>query len=91
MRCRLILADNWVTVPTNSVLTIHKQTVLIHPIEDQFYSHNPAHARNAAFAADKGLVSADAGTVDMARPCGNPNADAVRRKLQEMQLHAPHV
>lgn len=29
--------DNWVTVPTNSTLTIHKQTVMIHPIVDEYY------------------------------------------------------
>ncbi|CAI6341204.1 unnamed protein product [Periconia digitata] len=46
--------DNWVTVPTNSTLTIHKQTVMIHPIIDEFYSANPAHARSAGFAQAKG-------------------------------------
>lgn len=46
--------DNWVTVPTNSTLTISKQTVMIHPIVDEFYSSNPAHARSAQFAKAKG-------------------------------------
>ncbi|PVH99423.1 N-terminal nucleophile aminohydrolase [Periconia macrospinosa] len=46
--------DNWVTVPTNSTVTIHKQTVMIHPIIDEFYSANPAHARSAGFAQAKG-------------------------------------
>ncbi|KAL5120008.1 glutamine amidotransferase subunit [Pleosporales sp. CAS-2024a] len=46
--------DNWVTVPTNSTLTISKQTVMIHPIIDQFYSPNPAHERSAGFAHAKG-------------------------------------
>ncbi|KAF2652230.1 N-terminal nucleophile aminohydrolase [Lophiostoma macrostomum CBS 122681] len=46
--------DNWVTVPTNSTLTISKQTVMIHPIIDEFYSHNPAHARSSGFAQAKG-------------------------------------
>ncbi|KAF1971000.1 N-terminal nucleophile aminohydrolase [Bimuria novae-zelandiae CBS 107.79] len=46
--------DNWVTVPTNSTVTIHKQTVMIHPIIDEFYSPNPAHARSAGFAQAKG-------------------------------------
>lgn len=46
--------DNWVTVPTNSTVTIHKQTVMIHPIIDDFYSPNPAHARSAGFAQAKG-------------------------------------
>ncbi|KAF2736050.1 N-terminal nucleophile aminohydrolase [Polyplosphaeria fusca] len=46
--------DNWVTVPTNSTLTIYKQTVMIHPIIDEFYSNDPAHARSAGFAQAKG-------------------------------------
>ncbi|KAF2112900.1 nucleophile aminohydrolase [Lophiotrema nucula] len=46
--------DNWVTVPTNSTLTIYKQTVMIHPIIDDFYSNNPAHTRSAGFAQAKG-------------------------------------
>ncbi|KAK2745252.1 hypothetical protein FQN57_003947 [Myotisia sp. PD_48] len=48
---------NWVTVPTNSMVTIHKQKVLIHPIIDQFYDHDPNHDRSAGFAVSKGLVS----------------------------------
>ncbi|QDS77342.1 hypothetical protein FKW77_005228 [Venturia effusa] len=46
--------DNWVTVPTNSTLTIHNQTVMIHPIIDEFYSENPAHSRSSKFAQTKG-------------------------------------
>ncbi|EDU48839.1 glutamine amidotransferase [Pyrenophora tritici-repentis] len=46
--------DNWVTVPTNSTLTISKQTVMIHPIVDEFYSRNPSHERSANFAQQKG-------------------------------------
>ncbi|KAJ4290502.1 glutamine amidotransferase subunit [Kalmusia sp. IMI 367209] len=46
--------DNWVTVPTNSTVTIHKQTVMIHPIIDEFYSANPAHTRSSGFAQAKG-------------------------------------
>lgn len=48
--------DNWVTVPTNSTLTIHKQTVLIHPIDDQYYNHDPSYVRSSGFAVSKGLV-----------------------------------
>jgi glutamine amidotransferase len=46
--------DNWVTVPTNSTLTICGQTVMIHPIIDEFYSTNPAHQRSSNFARTKG-------------------------------------
>lgn len=51
--------DNWVTVPTNSVLTIHNQTVLIHPILDEFYNHAPILPRSNKFAADKGQTTGD--------------------------------
>ncbi|CZT52042.1 related to glutamine amidotransferase [Rhynchosporium secalis] len=49
--------ESWVTVPTNSTLTIHKQTVMVHPIIDEYYSHNPYHRRSSQFAQDKGLVT----------------------------------
>ncbi|KAI9711750.1 MAG: hypothetical protein M1820_001895 [Bogoriella megaspora] len=49
--------DNWVTVPTNSILTIHRQTVMIHPILDEFYNHNPSHSRSSKFAEEKGQMS----------------------------------
>jgi glutamine amidotransferase len=51
--------DNWVTVPTNSVLTIHNQTVLIHPILDEYYNHTPSLPRSSRFAADKGQTTGD--------------------------------
>ncbi|EFR00339.1 glucosamine 6-phosphate synthetase [Nannizzia gypsea CBS 118893] len=53
---------NWVTVPTNSILTIHKQNVLIHPIIDEFYDGDPNHDRSSGFAVSKGLVSKAPGT-----------------------------
>ena len=51
--------DNWVTVPTNSVLTIHNQTVLIHPIMDEFYNLTPSSPRSIGFAVDKGQTIGD--------------------------------
>lgn len=47
-------------MPTNSILTIHKQTVLIHPILDQYYNHAPSYVRSSGFAVSKGLVGATA-------------------------------
>lgn len=44
-------------MPTNSVLTIHKQTVMVHPIVDKFYSRNPNHFRSSAFVQTKGLIA----------------------------------
>ncbi|KAI5305492.1 dynamin-like GTPase mgm1 [Ascosphaera pollenicola] len=65
---------NWVTVPTNSVLTIHKQTVLIHPIIDQFWIDNPNTDRSEALAVSKGLVSRYPGTTV---PAGSPSVDGL--------------
>lgn len=48
--------DNWVTVPTNSVLTIHKRNVLIHPILDEFYNERAGFVRNEGFAKGRGQV-----------------------------------
>ncbi|KAL8823386.1 MAG: hypothetical protein Q9191_005902 [Dirinaria sp. TL-2023a] len=53
--------DNWVTVPTNSVLTVHKQTVMIHPIMDEYYNQSPSYVRSSGFAVSKGLVSSAPG------------------------------
>lgn len=50
-------AENWVNVPTNSILTIHRQTVMVHPIMDKYYDRDPHHVRSSAFVHTKGLVS----------------------------------
>jgi glutamine amidotransferase len=55
----LTRTETWVTVPTNSTLTIHKQTVMIHPIIDEFYVHNPDHKRDSKLVEDKGLVNTE--------------------------------
>ena len=65
--------DNWVTVPTNSTLTIHKQTVMIHPIVDEFYNHSPSYARSPHFAKEKGLVSSSPGEAQVSSA---PNSSA---------------
>ena len=51
--------DNWVTVPTNSVLTIHNQTVLIHPIVDELYNHTPTATRSPGLAVAAGQTTGD--------------------------------
>ena len=53
----LVLADNWVTVPTNSVITVHKQTVMIHPVIDEIYNQSPSHTRSPKLVRDKGQMS----------------------------------
>ncbi|CAK7206958.1 glutamine amidotransferase subunit [Sporothrix eucalyptigena] len=49
--------ESWVNVPTNSILTIHGQTVMVHPIVDAYSNRGPAHSRSAAFVQTKGLVA----------------------------------
>lgn len=53
--------DNWVTVPVNSTLTICNQTVMLHPIIDEFYSNDPAHARSPDYAKAKGQTTSATG------------------------------
>lgn len=49
--------DNWVTVPTNSTLSIHKQTVMIHPIIDENYNQQPSFTRSSKLVQEKGQMS----------------------------------
>jgi len=55
-------------VPTNSTLTIHKQTVMIHPIVDEYYQPNPSYSRSSGFAVSKGLVSNAPGAAQVLTP-----------------------
>lgn len=48
---------DWITIPTNTILTIKNQTVLLHPILDEFYQHDPASHRSSTLVESKGLVS----------------------------------
>ena len=50
-------SDNWLSVPTNAVLTIHRQTVSIRPITDEYHDPDPCAERSSCFASAKGLVS----------------------------------
>jgi glutamine amidotransferase len=49
--------NDWITIPTNTVLTIRNQTVLFHPIIDEYYQTDPSKERSSDFAESKGLVS----------------------------------
>ncbi|GAB7357938.1 hypothetical protein MBLNU230_g0105t1 [Neophaeotheca triangularis] len=69
--------DNWVTVPTNSVLTIHNQTVLIHPILDEYYNHTPSYQRSKRFAADQGQTTTDGMPAEGAAKNGAPSSVSV--------------
>lgn len=67
--------DNWVTVPTNSVVTIHKRNVLIHPILDEFYNERAGFVRNEGFAKGRGQVVP--GDMSDVVPCGGVAAAPV--------------
>lgn len=57
-------------VPTNSILTIHNQTVMVHPIMDRYYDRNPHHRRSTAFVRTKGLSANEKGTSRSETPLG---------------------
>ncbi|KAF2260152.1 N-terminal nucleophile aminohydrolase [Lojkania enalia] len=92
--------DNWVTVPTNSTITIYKQTVMIHPIIDEFYSNDPAHARSAGFAQAKGqtvtgpdkkvlsqpVTGTASGDVSPHRRPGGADREVVNEAIERLRL-----
>jgi len=57
-----------VTVPTNSTITIHDQTVLIHPIIDEYYNASPTFKRSTTLAECAGQT-----TTEMAEASLNAN------------------
>ncbi|KAI6762916.1 hypothetical protein HG530_008896 [Fusarium avenaceum] len=63
--------ENWVNVPTNSILTIHRQTVMVHPIIDKYYERDPHHVRSSAFVQAKGLTSNEKNRSDTGSPAVN--------------------
>ena len=48
---------NWLSVPTNTIVTICHQTVSVKPIKDEFFDPDPSAARSAGFAKAQGLVA----------------------------------
>lgn len=75
--------ENWVNVPTNSILTIHRQTVMMHPILDKYYERDPYHVRSSAFVQAKGLVSNEkAPSLGSASPAvDTPGNDGLKKML----------
>jgi len=71
------ITENWVDVPTNSVLTIHGQTVMVNPIIDAFSDRDPCHKRSSAFAQTKGLTTNEKTTP--AVPSPGPDPEVQRR------------
>ncbi|CZR65145.1 related to glucosamine 6-phosphate synthetases, contain amidotransferase and phosphosugar isomerase domains [Phialocephala subalpina] len=79
--------ESWVTVPTNSILTIHKQTVMVHPIIDEYYNYNPYHSRSSQYVQDKGLVSNEKGLNGIASPAATPSLLNGRKSALSASLH----
>lgn len=52
-----LITENWINVPTNSILTIHDQTAFVEDIRDQFYNRDPWHRRSAGYVHSKGLAA----------------------------------
>jgi glutamine amidotransferase len=75
--------ENWVNVPTNSILTIHNQTVMVHPILDRYYDRSPYHKRSAKFVQTRGLAANEKTLVSAsATPLSTPGAELeVRQSL----------
>ncbi|KAL6948514.1 glutamine amidotransferase subunit [Hanseniaspora vineae] len=47
---------DWTAMNTNSLLTIKNQTILLHPIIDEYYQSDPLYTRDSEIAASKGLM-----------------------------------
>ncbi|PSK42990.1 hypothetical protein B9Z65_6944 [Elsinoe australis] len=77
--------DNWVTVPTNSTITIHNQTVLIHPIIDEFYVASPSFKRSPAFAETKGQVTTEMAQAQMKSFEVDNTADVLSSAIGKLQ------
>ncbi|KAI1776197.1 N-terminal nucleophile aminohydrolase [Hypoxylon cercidicola] len=67
--------ENWVNVPTNSILTIHGQTVMVNPIIDSYSDRDPCHKRSSAFAQTKGLTTNEKAAPPVASPLPTPSID----------------
>lgn len=68
-------------VPTNSILTIHGQTVMVHPINDGFSERDPYHRRSSAFAQTKGLTTNEKAAARAASPVATPAGDLENHRL----------
>ena len=60
---------SWLSVPTNTIMTVSKQNVEVKPIKDEFYDDDPGRERSTGFAKSKGLVAkAPGGGVETPTP-----------------------
>ena len=88
--------ESWVNVPTNSILTIHGQTVMVHPIIDAYSNRGPAHSRSATFVQTRGLVANE--KISLLPRTASPfpgvvaaSADPAADLLPKKQHHVPTI
>jgi glutamine amidotransferase len=81
--------ENWVNVPTNSILTIHGQTVMVHPIQDRYYDRNPHHKRSAAYVQTKGLAANEKNSAAKGGAPSTPAAGMDQEILK--RVHGPTI
>jgi glutamine amidotransferase len=48
--------NDWLSVPTNSTISISKLNVLLHPIVDEYYSKDPVQMRSKQYASSQGML-----------------------------------
>lgn len=66
--------ENWVNVPTNSMVVIDGTAVTVHPIEDAFSDTDPYNRRSSAFVVRKGLTTNEKEAAQRAiSPLATPN------------------
>ena len=74
---------NWLSVPTNTTLTICKQTVFVRPIKDEFYNPDPSAERSSNFAKAQGLVTKSPSGGQAKAPSSSATADGVTLKVKK--------
>lgn len=82
-------AENWINVPTNTILTISNETAFIEDIRDQFYTSDPWQRRSAGFVHSKGLVANEKTSSPPALPSPSLVVTDSNRpgKIQNSQTH----
>lgn len=89
---------SWLSVPTNTIMTISRQSVEVKPIKDEFYDDVPEKERSTGFAKSKGLVSkAPGGGAETPAPMvptpilHNETVDVFNEKVKELQNGFRHL
>lgn len=57
--------NDWLSVPTNSTISIKNLNVLLHPIVDEYYSDDPVQLRSNHYASSKGMIGSYPTSKDM--------------------------